>query len=209
MNYIENTYVCLAAPLLLAILCLRKDARRALLFLLAGMSACLGSAYISTFLAGVTGTDAIAASYEIVPVVEEIMKLLPLLFYLLIFEPVRKNAINGTFMISLGFATFENVCFLTSYGTSSLLRLMIRGFGTGAMHIGCGMVVSVGLFYLWEQAWLQAVGAFALLCFVITLHAVFNILVNQSGPAFWVGCAIPLMMMFIYLIFLRNKTDPS
>ena len=28
MNYIENTYVCLAAPLLLAILCLRKDARR-------------------------------------------------------------------------------------------------------------------------------------------------------------------------------------
>ena len=137
------------------------------------------------------------------------MKLLPLLFYLLIFEPVRKNAINGTFMISLGFATFENVCFLTSYGTSSLLRLMIRGFGTGAMHIGCGMVVSVGLFYLWEQAWLQAVGAFALLCFVITLHAVFNILVNQSGPAFWVGCAIPLMMMFIYLLFLRNKTDPS
>ena len=44
MNYIENTYICLAAPLLLAILCLSGNARRALIFLLSGMSACLFSA---------------------------------------------------------------------------------------------------------------------------------------------------------------------
>ena len=30
MNYIENTYICLAAPVLLSIICLRKDARRLL-----------------------------------------------------------------------------------------------------------------------------------------------------------------------------------
>ena len=82
MNYIENTYVCLAAPLLLAILCLRKTARRLLIFLLAGMTACLCSAYVSAYLAGVTGTEAVTATYEIVPVVEEAMKFLPLLFYL-------------------------------------------------------------------------------------------------------------------------------
>lgn len=209
MNYIENTYVCLAAPLLLAILCLRKDARRLLIFLLAGMTACLCSAYVSAYLAGVTGTEVITASYEIVPVVEEVFKFLPLLFYLLVFEPEMKNAISGALLISVGFATFENVCFLTSYGTADLLRLLIRGFGTGAMHVVCGMVVAVGLFFLWERLWLRAVGTFALLCFVITFHAIFNIFVNQSGMVFWIGSAFPLMLMLAYLVLLRRKVDLS
>ena len=205
MNYIENTYICLAAPLLLAILCMHKEARRSLSFILAGMTACLLSAYISTFLAEVSRTDLIAASYEIAPAVEEVLKSLPLLFYLLVFEPEKRNAVSGSFMIAVGFATFENVCFLTSYGTSELLRLLIRGFGTGAMHVVCGMVVAVGLFLLWDQIWLRAVGAFALLCFVITFHAVFNIFVNQSGAIFWIGSAIPLMLMLTYLAFVRRK----
>ena len=205
MNYIENTYICLAAPLLLAILCLRKDARRFLVFLLAGMTACLLSAYVSAFFASATETNAVTAAYEISPAVEEIIKTLPLLFYLLVFEPEKKNAISGTILIAVGFATFENVCFLTSYGTSQLLRLVIRGFGTGAMHVVCGMVVAVGLFFLWEQVWLQVVGGFALLCFVITFHAIFNIFVNQSGAVFWIGSAIPLVLMIAYFIFLRRK----
>ena len=74
MNYIENTFICLAAPLLLAILCLRRDARRYLIFLLAGMTACLFSAYVSAYAAGVAGADVAAASHEIAPAVEEIIK---------------------------------------------------------------------------------------------------------------------------------------
>ena len=74
MNYIENTYICLAAPLLLAILCLRADARRSLSFVLAGMTACLLSAYVSAFIADTSGTDLTSASYEIAPVVERIYK---------------------------------------------------------------------------------------------------------------------------------------
>ena len=205
MNYIENIYICLAAPLFLTVLCIRKEARRSLSFILAGMTACLLSAYVSTFLASVSGTDLTTASYEISPAVEEILKSLPLLFYLLIFEPDKKVAISGVLMISVGFATFENVCFLTSYGTSELFRLLVRGFGTGAMHVVCGMVVAVGLFLLWEQMWLRLVGAFALLCFVITFHAIFNIFVNQSGAIFWIGSAIPLTLVFVYVAFLRKR----
>ena len=48
---------------------------------------CLLSAYINTFLAAVCQADALAATAEIAPVVEETMKLLPLVFYLLVFEP--------------------------------------------------------------------------------------------------------------------------
>ena len=57
------------------------------LFCIVGMGVCLLSAYINTFLAAVCRADALAATAEIAPVVEEMMKLLPLVFYLLVFEP--------------------------------------------------------------------------------------------------------------------------
>ena len=209
MIYIENVYICLAAPLLLAIFCLRRDGRRSLSFVLAGMTACLLSAYISTYLAGAAGLDQITASYEISPAVEEILKFLPVLFYIVVFEPERRIVRAGTLLTAVGFATFENVCFLTTYGTSDLLSLLIRGFGTGAMHVVCGMIVSVGIFYLWDKVWLRTVGAFALVCFVITFHAVFNIFVNQTGAVFWTGSLIPLVAVLGYLIFARRESDIS
>ena len=132
-----------------------------------------------------------------------------MLFFLLVFEPEKRTAITGALMTAVGFATFENVCFLTSYGSAELLRLVIRGFGTGAMHVVCGMIVAIGLFFLWDQVWLRVVGGFALLCFVITFHAVFNIFVMQSGAVFWIGSLIPLIVIFLYLLFFRNRIDFS
>ena len=200
MTSMENTFVCLAAPLLLAILCLRGEGRRGLVFLLAGMTACLLSAYISAFLASVWDTDLTTASHAIAPAVEESMKALPLLFYLLVFEPEKKSAVSGALLVAVGFATFENVCFLTSYGTGELVRLAIRGFGAGAMHVVCGMVVALGLSFLWDQVWLRVVGGFGLLCAVITFHAVFNVFVSQAGPVFWMGSAVPLTIVTAYLL---------
>lgn len=195
MTSIENTYICLAAPLLLAILCVRRNWRRTLTFLLAGMTVCLLSAYISSFAAAALNVDLATASYEVTPAVEEAMKFLPVLFYLLVFEPGKGPAMSGSVMVAVGFATFENVCFLTSYGTSELLKLMIRGFGTGAMHVVCGMMVSLGLFLLWDRAWLRIVGTLGILCGTITFHAIFNMYVNQTGVVFWIGSAVPLTIL--------------
>ena len=209
MNSIENTYICLAAPLLLAILCIKGDGRRNLVFLTAGMTACLLSGYISSFAAGIAGTDMLTASHEIAPAVEELMKSMVMLFYLLVFEPKKESVISGALRIAVGFATFENVCFLTSYGTGDLPRLLIRGFGTGAMHVVCGVIVSAGWFFIWDRIPLRAVGAIAMVCFVTTFHAVFNVLVNQSGAVFWIGCAIPLTMVLVYVLFFRRRIDLS
>ena len=50
-----------------------------------GMAVCLLSSYISTFIAAVQRTDLLLAALEISPLVEEVMKMFPVLFYLLIF----------------------------------------------------------------------------------------------------------------------------
>ena len=193
MNYIENIFICLAAPLLIAVLCLNGSRRKMVLFLLTGMTSCLLSSYISTFIAMALAADQLSASLEIAPMVEEIMKLFPLLFYLMVFEPRIEEASGSMLMIAVGFATFENVCYLTTNGAANVLHLLIRGFGTGAMHVVCGALVSFGLFYLWDRLWLRAAGTIGLLSLAITFHGVYNILVSQSDPAAWIGYLIPLL----------------
>ena len=87
MTYIENIFICMVSPLLVAALCMGRRHLRFFLFCIAGMGVCLLSAYINTFLAAVCRADVLSATVEIAPVVEELMKLLPLVFYLLVFEP--------------------------------------------------------------------------------------------------------------------------
>ena len=109
MTYIENVFLCMASPLLIAALCMGKRQRKFFLFCFAGMGVCLLSAYINTFFAALYKADTFAATTEIAPVVEEVMKLLPLLFYLLIFEPKAEQIKNAAVITALSFATFENV----------------------------------------------------------------------------------------------------
>ena len=85
----------MASPLLIAALCMGKRQRKFFLFCFAGMGVCLLSAYINTFFAALYKADTFAATTEIAPVVEEVMKLLPLLFYLLIFEPKAERIKNA------------------------------------------------------------------------------------------------------------------
>ncbi len=193
MNYIENIYVCLAVPLLVAVICLRGARRRMILFLLAGMTACLFSSYISSFLAAALNADRLSASLEIAPVIEEIMKFFPLLFYLMVFEPRIEDASASMVMIAAGFATFENVCYLTANGAAQIGHLLIRGFGTGAMHVVSGALVSIGLFYLWDRIWLRAAGTVGMLALAVTYHGIFNILVSQTGAAARIGYLIPML----------------
>ena len=204
MDYIENIYVCLAAPLLITAICLRGKGQRLILFLLCGMTVCLLSSYVSTFLAAVRGADLLHASLEISPLVEEWMKFLPILFYLLVFEPAKRALSDAVLLVSVGFATFENVCYLTQNGASFILQLLIRGFGTGAMHVVCGMIVAFGLLYLWDRTWLRIAGTVGLLAVAMTYHGVYNVLVSQSGVAQLIGYFIPMLTIILFLLFRRE-----
>ena len=191
-------------PLLVAVLCAQKSRRSSLLFLLSGMTTSLCAAYISTFLAGVLHADPVSAAANISPMVEETMKLLPVLFYLLVFEPGRSNAANGILMTAVGFATFENVCYLTVNGASDISFLLIRGAGTGAMHIVCGILMGMGLLAFWDVAWLKTAGTLALLGLVVVYHAIYNLLVSQTGLISTVGFLLPLLTVTLMLGLGRN-----
>ena len=204
MSYIENIYVCLASPLLIAAICMRGRGHKMMLFLLGGTTVCLLSSYISTYIAAALGVDMLTASLEIAPMVEEIMKFLPILFYLLVFEPNKGEIADGVLMTAVGFATFENACYLTSNGAAHILHLLIRGFGTGSMHVVCGFVIALGLLYLWDRTWLQLAGTIGLIAVAISYHGIYNILVAQTGTPAIIGYLIPLLTVAASMIFARN-----
>ena len=141
MTYIENIFLCMVSPLLLAALCMGRRQLRFFVFCIAGMGVCLLSAYINTFFAAVYQADALAATAEIAPVVEEIMKLLPLAFYLLVFEPEGEKIKSAAVMVALAFATFENVCYLIQNGADRFSFIFFRGFGTcrACLHMAADM----------------------------------------------------------------------
>ena len=65
--------------------------------------ACLTFRLYQYLFAALYGADTFAATAEIAPVVEEVMKLLPLLFYLLIFEPKAEQIKITAVMVALSF----------------------------------------------------------------------------------------------------------
>lgn len=206
MNYIENIYICLAAPLIVSVFCLNTYRRRMILLLLSGMTMCLLSSYISTFVASAYGMPVELIAVEVSPMVEEIMKLLPVLFYLLVFEPKWSWVVGSSITVSIGFATFENVCYLLRNDTSNIQHLIIRGFGTGTMHVVTGMIVMFGMQVVWEKLWLRLAGTLALLSISMVFHAVYNILVSQPGAPAYVGYFVPIATAVVTLI-LKKRAD--
>ena len=205
MNYIENIYVCLAAPILVACIFLRKGSRKVMIFMLAGITTSLLSSYITTFLASIYEVDKLIITIEIAPTVEEIMKFLPILFYVVVFAPAKRDETAGMVMATaVGFATFENACYLTLNGAENLLNLLIRGFGTGIMHVISSIIMTFGMIYVWDRLWMRLIGTIGLLSLAGSFHAVYNILVAQPGNIARIGYTLPVCMA-VCVLLVRNS----
>ena len=83
---IENIFICLAAPFLLAALGTNTGNRKNYIFIVLGFVCCIISAYLNTFFSVLYGAQETSAVLEISPVIEETVKLIPLLFGLIVFE---------------------------------------------------------------------------------------------------------------------------
>ena len=80
-------------------------------------------------------------------------------------------------------------------GVAAGARRIFRGFGTGAMHVLCGLIVGGGLAYAWQRTWLKIAGTWGLLGAAITLHAVYNLLIAYGGAAQYAAYALPVLLV--------------
>lgn len=206
MMYIENIFICIATPMIVLLLFLEKNRRPTWAFVILGMASCLISAYVSAFIAHLYGAEGVFAVVEVAPVVEETMKILPFVFYVLVFDPDIFEAHNAVVVLAISFATFENICFLADNGASSFSLLVLRGLGTGSMHLAAGALVSFGMMRQRKRDFspmARFVGVLSVLCVAIVFHGIFNLLLSAGGMAQVVGLSIPIITCL--LLFTSNS----
>lgn len=205
MIYAENILVCLAMPLLVAAALLRGTARRYTLFLLLGMVSCLLSAYCNSFLTAAFDISGFDAVVKLTPLCEETVKMLPILFYVLLLSPERRHILPAAVAVGVGFATFENCCYIVQYGSEDVLFLLVRGLAAGTMHTMTTAFLGAGLTYAaYRRFYRSFVSMFGLWCAACSVHSIYNILVSSGDDRAGIGYAMPILLCGAFLIVSRR-----
>lgn len=207
MIYMENIFICLAAPLLIAVFLLRGETRRFIAFFLLGLTSGLLAAYINSFLAAAVEENGLAslttaqAVVRLTPICEEVMKALPVFFFAAVTSPKRRDIVSVAFAVGLGFAIFENCCYITQYGAHDLPFALVRGFSAGVTHTICAAILGYGMALLCGKGRLVLPGTFALLCASSTFHAIYNLLSAASGGWRTAGYLLPIVAAAVLILW--------
>lgn len=192
MIYAENILLCIVIPFLVSLVFIRGETRRYTATFLLGMVMCLIAAYISGFLSLVSGMSENDTSIFISPVVEELIKLLPLLFFMVMFQPKDNTFVMLAVFIGVGFATFENCCYILSFGADSLPYILIRGLAVGVMHIVSILALSIWLIITRQLKAFSFPAVVGGLSLSMVFHALYNLLVSEPGASRVIGYILPL-----------------
>ena len=193
MIYSENILICIAIPLLIALVFTRRSTRRFITAFILGMVVCLISAYFSGFIKFVTGTSMNDTAVFYSPIVEEILKMLPLLFYIFVFQQKDDKIFIVAVGIGLGFATFENCCYILSSGASDMGYILIRGMAVGIMHLVCALLLVLGLSLARYFRLLNIPAGIGALTIPTVFHGLYNLLVSQPGVSSYLGYSLPII----------------
>ena len=203
MIYAENILICIAIPLIVSLFFIHGNVRRYMGAFLTGMIMCLLSAYISSFLGGAFDVADNEMAVFLSPMVEELMKLLPLMLAMLLGV---EDAVLTTLAVAIGagFATYENCCYILTSGAENLGYVLIRGLAVGVMHI-----VSILALAIWFNL-AKRLKVFTLSSVMIGVsiamifHSLYNLLVSRPGISTTIGFIMPLATAAgLFLLFKR------
>jgi len=196
-------FLCIALPLLLMLPILERRSRRLVFFLLLGMTCALTAYEVNTILYTLCGLDAVRFTQTVPPMTEEILKALPVLIFTLFFSDDRKTILPVAMSVGIGFSVLENTVILVqNLAAVTLGWAALRGLSASLMHGLCTMIVGAGLPYIKKQKKLFWTGIFGLWSIAVTMHAMFNLLIQSRYS--WLGACLP-MTLYVLLYWVRRR----
>lgn len=204
MIYSENILICIALPLLIMLPFIQRKVRRYFIAILLGMTMCLMGAYLNSFFATLYEMDEVRTAKFIAPIIEEIMKMIPVIMFLIISMPNPKEITNYAAAVGAGFATFENCCYITQNGAELFRFVLLRGLATGLMHIVCGLLIGFGIGLAVKFRSIMLTGMIGAFTFAMIIHALFNLLVATPGLSSTLGVMLPSVSILILYVG-KNK----
>lgn len=205
LTYID--FICLTVSLGLMLPLMERKVRRLVIFMIVGITSCLFISELNNILLGVFNNDVFYVTTTITPVTEEIIKMLPILYFAIVISDDRRALIPNAFAVGVGFALLENVVILTqNVENVTIFWALIRGFGSGLVHGICTVMVGWGISYIKKRRKFFYCGTFALLSLAIIYHATYNLLVQSDYQ--YVGILLPIIT-YIPIIFILKKKGIS
>lgn len=204
MEYL-NLFISIAlmTPLLMMLVVLQGRSRRILAFAVAGIYVCLLSGEVNAFILNAFGASSEYFTENISPIVEEVLKAIPIFVYVFAFKPDRQSNIECAIAIGVGFALMENVVTLINYAEDiNLVLALFRGFGSGMMHGMSTLLIGLGADIVIQKKRLIIPGTLAALATASIYHSIYNTIIQSQFHYF--GILLPLLTFVPILIFLRK-----
>ena len=207
MIYAENIFICIAVPLVITVFFIKGSARKFIVSFVLGMVLCLVAAYIGGYFEYAFEMEAEETSIFVSPIVEEIIKLLPVLLLMILFDSDDDELKLTAVGIGAGFATFENACHIISTGAQDLAYILIRGFAAGVMPVVSIYALSVALVVLRRYKAATVPIVVGALSISMTFHATYNLFVSKTGLSSYIGYTFPVVAAIGLAYIGRTKYD--
>lgn len=197
-------FFCLALPLSMMLFIFKGQARKNLGFLLTGIFMCLFAGQINGLILSETQLSARFLTVNVTPIVEEILKAIPIIFIAFLLKPDRQLLLECSVSLGVGFATMENTCLLFDSAAGLTAEAIIaRGFGAGMMHGISALAVGFSMTFVANEKKLSFTGTLAALSAAIIYHSIFNIMVQSAHPM--LGILLPIVSFIPILIAINGR----
>ena len=202
LSYIA--FLCIAIALGMMLPLMEKRTRRIVVFMIAGMFCCLFVSELNSIVLKASGGDVLYVTTTFTPVMEEIVKALPILYYAVVVSDDQRRLVGSSYALGVGFALLENVIVLIqNIDEVTILWALIRGFGAGLVHGLCTVMVGFGISNIRRNRKLFRVGTYALLTAAIIYHAIYNLLVQNRLQ--FAGILLPVLTYIPAILLLRKS----
>lgn len=203
----ENASLILAifmmAPLGMMLFVLNGRARTVGAFLLAGIFMALFAGEIDGYILSATSLSIESVTENITPIVEEILKAIPVVFVAFLLKPDRALLIECSVSVGIGFSLLENVYLFIQSPDVSVGWALIRGYGSGLMHAVCTLAIGYAMSYVISKHKLFFTGSLAALSVSVIYHSIYNIIVQSEYSLF--GILLPICTYIPLLIILKRR----
>lgn len=197
-------YISIAIPLISVAIVAKERTRTVSLFLLFGVTAGLFCGELNGLLNNMFSLPIRYYSVNVAPIVEELVKALPLIVYAFIKKPSKQKLLESSIVMGVGFAILENSFILAkNIEYISLPLAVVRGIGAGLMHAVCTLVVGEGLSLVSRDKRIAVSGTLGLLGEAIIFHSFYNNMI-QSDYAYF---SFILPFCAFVIMFIRLKCE--
>lgn len=206
---VDAAFLGMIFPLIFLILMLKGESRLLMAFFAWGLVAFMVSMTLNNWLAAGFQITFRQLTVTWAPLIEEFLKSLPLLYFLLRSRSTRYSVIYFAMASGIGFSILENFSYLLNLMESVgalAFYMVIRSLTTCLMHGMASAIVGYGISFIRQYRIMVFPLLFGLFTLSVTIHSLFNLYINSEILLVrLIAMVIPFILYILGLMLLEGE----